>query len=73
MPVESQNIYDNPGFFIQYGNLPRSQHGLPAAPEWPILEDMILNPKSSPTKLSETPLQGSRVLDLGCGYGWFVC
>ncbi|KAJ5188956.1 Sodium/solute symporter [Penicillium cf. griseofulvum] len=72
MPVESQNIYDTPEFFLAYGNLPRSQHGLRGAPEWPVLEQMILNPKSSPTELSETPLKGSRILDLGCGYGWFI-
>ncbi|KAJ5960715.1 uncharacterized protein N7479_007865 [Penicillium vulpinum] len=72
MPVESQNIYDNPDFFVAYGDLPRSQHGLPAAPEWPILEEMIRNLKSSPTRPSEDPLQGSQILDLGCGYGWFI-
>ncbi|KAJ5163876.1 uncharacterized protein N7500_005706 [Penicillium coprophilum] len=72
MPVKSQNIYDNPEFFIAYANLPRSQHGLPAAPEWPILEEMILNPKSSFTGPIGSPLKGSRILDLGCGYGWFI-
>ena len=72
MSVESQNIYDNPEFFSAYGDLPRSQHGLPAIPEWPILEEMILNPKSSPIGLLENPLKGSRILDLGCGYGWFI-
>ncbi|KAJ5384204.1 hypothetical protein N7517_002115 [Penicillium concentricum] len=72
MPVKSQNIYDNPEFFVAYGNLPRSQHGLPAAPEWPVLEEMIINPKSSATGPSENPLKESHILDLGCGYGWFV-
>ncbi|KAJ5513817.1 hypothetical protein N7463_003369 [Penicillium fimorum] len=72
MPVKSQNIYDTPEFFLAYRNLPRSQHGLPDAPEWPVLEEMILDPKSSPTGPSESPLKGSHILDLGCGYGWFI-
>ncbi|MGY3902462.1 class I SAM-dependent methyltransferase [Aeromonas lusitana] len=55
----SQNIYDNPGFFEGYAQLPRSQQGLAGAPEWPALQAML------------PPLGGKRVLDLGCGYGWF--
>lgn len=55
----SQNIYDNPGFFEGYAQLPRSQQGLAGAPEWPALQGML------------PPLGGKRVLDLGCGYGWF--
>lgn len=55
----SQNIYDNPGFFDGYAQLPRSQQGLAGAPEWPALQAML------------PPLGGKRVLDLGCGYGWF--
>ncbi|CAG8297341.1 unnamed protein product [Penicillium salamii] len=71
MSTTSQNIYDNPEFFTAYGNLPRSQHGLSAAPEWPVLRQMIL--KSNPsTQETENPLKGQRILDLGCGYGWFV-
>jgi hypothetical protein len=69
MPTESQNIYDNSEFFAEYGSLPRSQHGLAAAPEWPTLEKMIVNTKPSPTGPSEEPLKGLRILDLGCGYG----
>lgn len=55
----SQNIYDNPGFFEGYAQLPRSQKGLAGAPEWPALQAML------------PALTGKRVLDLGCGYGWF--
>lgn len=55
----SQNIYDNPGFFEGYAQLPRSRQGLAGAPEWPALQAML------------PPLGGKRVLDLGCGYGWF--
>lgn len=65
MQSNSQNIYDNPEFFSAYSTLSRSQHGLTAAPEWPSLRHMILGSSS-------TTLQQSRVLDLGCGYGWFV-
>lgn len=55
----AQNIYDDEGFFQNYAALPRSQAGLAAAPEWPALQAML------------PPLRGLRVLDLGCGYGWF--
>lgn len=60
---ETQNIYDDARFFAAYGTLLRSQQGLVGAPEWPVLRDMILSGASD--------LQGTRVLDLGCGYGWF--
>jgi SAM-dependent methyltransferase len=55
----TQNIYDNAGFFHGYSQLPRSIHGLDGAPEWPTLRNMLPD------------LHGLRVLDLGCGFGWF--
>lgn len=56
----AQNIYDNPGFFAQYSQFLRSREGLAGAPEWPALRSMLL------------PLEGKRVLDLGCGFGAFA-
>lgn len=64
--MSAQNIYDNSAFFSAYGTLPRSQLGLPGAPEWPDLRSMVLG-----DTLTQS-LQGQRVLDLGCGYGWFA-
>ena len=55
----AQNIYDNDEFFAGYAQLPRSQKGLDGAPEWPSLRAML------------PELRGRKVLDLGCGYGWF--
>ena len=55
----TQNIYDTEGFFAGYSRLPRSQGGLDAMPEWPNLRAMLPD------------LAGSRVVDLGCGFGWF--
>lgn len=55
----TQNIYDNQKFFEKYQRLPRSLNGLPGAPEWPALRALL------PT------MGGLRVLDLGCGFGWF--
>ncbi|STT04920.1 type 11 methyltransferase [Klebsiella michiganensis] len=55
----SQNIYDDPAFFAGYATLDRSVKGLEGAPEWPTLQQML------------PPLSGLRVVDLGCGYGWF--
>jgi len=54
-----QNIYDDAQFFAGYSKLPRSTRGLDGAPEWPALRALL------PT------LHGLRVLDLGCGFGWF--
>ncbi len=51
-------IYDNEAFFAAYGEMPRSREGLSAAGEW------------SRFRLLFPRLEGKRVLDLGCGYGW---
>ena len=50
--------YDDPAFFLQYAQMPRSRQGLAAAGEWAQFSRMF------------PPLTGRRVLDLGCGYGW---
>jgi SAM-dependent methyltransferase len=55
----TQNVYDDPGFFAGYSRLPRSIQGLDGAPEWPALRALLPD------------LHGCRVLDLGCGFGWF--
>jgi len=55
----TQNIYDDPIFFGEYARLDRSLQGLDGAPEWPALRALLPDPR------------GLRVLDLGCGYGWF--
>jgi SAM-dependent methyltransferase len=55
----SQNIYDKPEFFAGYSGLARSIHGLQGAPEWPALQAMLPD------------MHGLRVVDLGCGFGWF--
>lgn len=56
----AQNIYDDPEFFSGYSRLPRQTLGLAGAPEWPAVLKMVPN------------LSGKRVLDLGCGFGWFA-
>ena len=55
----TQNIYDNDAFFSGYSQLPRSVEGLDGAPEWPNLRAML------------PAMRGLRVVDLGCGFGWF--
>lgn len=55
----AQNIYDDPHFFAGYATLDRSVHGLDGAPEWPALKTLL------------PALAGKRIVDLGCGYGWF--
>ena len=55
----TQNIYDNPEFFAGYSRLGRSVEGLEGAAEWPALRALVPD------------LRGLRVVDLGCGFGWF--
>lgn len=54
-----QNVYDDPEFFAKYSQFRRSLEGLNGAAEWPALRSML------------PELAGLRVLDLGCGFGWF--
>ena len=53
-----KNEYDNEKFFREYAKMSRSREGLKAAGEWHQLKPLF------------PPLQGKKVLDLGCGYGW---
>jgi SAM-dependent methyltransferase len=55
----AQNIYDQPAFFEGYSNLPRSVHGLAGAAEWGSVRALLPD------------LAGKRIVDLGCGFGWF--
>jgi SAM-dependent methyltransferase len=55
----AQNIYDQPAFFEGYSNLPRSVHGLAGAAEWGSVRTLLPD------------LAGKRIVDLGCGFGWF--
>ncbi|MCC6455316.1 MAG: class I SAM-dependent methyltransferase [Caldilineaceae bacterium] len=55
-----QNIYDDPDFFEGYSQFRRSREGLAGAAEWPVMQTML------------PPMQGIRVLDLGCGFGAFA-
>ncbi len=55
----TQNIYDDDEFFAGYSRLRRSVEGLDGAPEWPALRALLPD------------LRGRKVLDLGCGFGWF--
>jgi len=55
----TQNIYDTPEFFEGYSQMARSVHGLDGAPEWPALRALLPD------------VRGNRVVDLGCGFGWF--
>lgn len=53
-----QNIYDDPKFFANYNNMPRSIGGLDAAGEWHAFRTLLPD------------LRHKRLLDLGCGFGW---
>lgn len=53
-----QNIYDDPNFFTNYSEMPRSVGGLDNAGEWPAFQALLPN------------LRDKRLLDLGCGFGW---
>lgn len=55
----TQNVYDNATFFAGYSGLPRSVEGLDGAAEWPAMRAML------------PAMAGLRVVDLGCGFGWF--
>lgn len=55
----TQNIYDDATFFAGYSKLPRSVEGLEGAAEWSTLKAML------------PAMAGLRVVDLGCGFGWF--
>jgi SAM-dependent methyltransferase len=54
-----QNIYDNAEFFEGYSRMRRSVEGLTGAAEWASMRALLPD------------LRGRRVLDLGCGFGWF--
>lgn len=53
-----ENKYDNEEFFNKYREMGRSRNGLAGAGEWSELKRLLPD------------FEGSRVLDLGCGYGW---
>ena len=55
----SQNIYDDSDFFKKYVQKDRQVHGLDGAPEWSSVQAMLPD------------LSGKRIIDLGCGFGWF--
>lgn len=57
--MAAQNIYDDPDFLARYATLDRQVRGLDGAPEWPAMRDLL------------PPMTGRRVVDLGCGFGWF--
>ncbi len=57
--MSAQNIYDDPEFLAGYVTLDRQVHGLDGAAEWPSLRSMLPD------------MAGRRVVDLGCGFGWF--
>ena len=58
--VTTPAIYDDETFFAGYSGMIRSKEGLAGAAEWPAMQALL------------PPLAGLRVLDLGCGFGWFA-
>lgn len=58
MKKMKQNKYDDLNFFSAYEKMERSINGLEGAGEWHVFKKMLPD------------LQGKRVLDLGCGFGW---
>lgn len=54
----AQNVYDDPEFFAGYSRLPRQVLGLDGAPEWPTVRTMLPD------------IRHTRIIDLGCGFGW---
>jgi SAM-dependent methyltransferase len=59
--MTAQNIYDDPDFFAGYTKLPRSERGLGIVYEWAAFQRLL------PASLAD-----KRVLDLGCGLGYFA-
>jgi SAM-dependent methyltransferase len=57
--MAAQNIYDDEEFLAGYVTLDRQVRGLDGAAEWPVLRSLLPD------------LAGRRVVDLGCGFGWF--
>lgn len=53
-----QNKYDEPQFFANYSDMPRSVDGLDEAGEWHAFRALLPD------------LLDKRLLDLGCGFGW---
>lgn len=53
-----RNEYDDKDFFERYAQMSRSREGLSGAGEWHQMKKLF------------PPLEGRKVLDLGCGYGW---
>lgn len=56
----AQNIYDQSAFFEGYSKLDRSTRGLAGAAEWESVRALLPD------------LVGKRIVDLGCGFGWFA-
>ena len=56
--AQAQNVYDDNKFFDGYIQLPRQVQGLDGSPEWPVFRSMVPD------------INGAKVLDLGCGFGW---